>query len=355
VTVGIDLGDRFSTLCLLNEAGEVSEEGRISSTPEAFRRRFHGVQRYRIVLEAGTHSPWASRALAECGHEVIVANPRKLTFIFENDTKTDKTDPERLARVARTDPSLLAPLRHRGPKAQADIALIRARDAVVAARTRLINCVRGLVKSGGHRLTKCSTAAFHKKVVAQIPDELRPSIEPVLEAIESMTTQIRVLDSRVERAARADYPETCVLAQVPGVGPLTALAFVLTLEDPSRFRRRGAVASYLGLRPRLASSGASDPQLGITKAGNSHLRRLLVGSAHYILGPFGPDSDLRRWGLRLATRGGKNAKKRAVVALARKLSILLLKLWITGECYEPLLSETRRAPSEAATQTAVNQ
>ena len=141
-----------------------------------------------------------------------------------------------------------------------------------------------------------------------------------------------------------------LLRQVPGVGALTALTYVLTLEDPARFADPRAVGSYLGLRPRQADSGDLSPQLHVTKAGDEMLRRLLVGAAHYILGPFGPDTDLRRWGLGLAARGGKRGKRLAVVAVARKLSVLLLRLWATGEAYEPLRNaagEGRSLPESA--------
>ena len=155
--------------------------------------------------------------------------------------------------------------------------------------------------------------------------------------IGSLTETIRDYERRIERVCKESYPrETGLLQQVPGVGALTSLTFVLTLEDPDRFETSRAVGAYLGLVPAQERSGERDPQKRISKEGDEMLRRLLVSSAHYILGPFGPDSDLRRHGEKIAGRGGKNAKKRAVVAVARKLSVLLHRLWITGEAYEPL-------------------
>jgi transposase len=336
VTVGLDLGDRYCQVCVLDEAGEVTEEGRVLTKPEALRRRFCGTDRVRIVLEAGTHSPWISRLLTECGHDVIVANPRKLRLIYQNDSKSDRVDAEYLARVGRLDPALLAPLTHRGAETQADLALVRSRTALVRARTGLINHARGTTKSLGFRLPACASDAFARKVGPCAPEELIPALSPVLSCIARLTEEIRALDERIEEMAKERYPETSLLSQVSGVGTLTATVYVLTVEDPERFPRSRSVGSYLGLRPRQADSGSLSPQLRITKAGDEHLRWLLVGAAHYILGPFGPDSDLRRWGLKLAEQGGKRAKKRAVVAVARKLSVLLLRLWQTGEVYEPL-------------------
>jgi transposase len=336
VTVGLDLGDRHIQVCVLDETGEVIEEGRVATKPAALRRRFSGADPLRMVLEAGTHSPWVSRLLAELGHEVIVANPRKLRLIYQNDSKSDRVDAEYLARVGRLDPALLSPLTHRGADTQADLALLRSRNALVRARTRLISHARGTTKSLGARLPACSSATFVRKVEPCVPAELAPALAPVLAVIAMLSDEICALDEKIEEMAKERYPETALLTQVAGVGTLTATVYVLTLEDPQRFPRSRSVGSYLGLRPRQRDSGSLQPQLRITKAGDEHLRWLLVGAAHYILGPFGPDTDLRRWGLGLAAQGGRAGKKRAAVAVARKLSVLLLRLWVSGEVYEPL-------------------
>lgn len=336
VTEGLDLGDKHTQLCMIDACGELLEEARLRTTPAALRQRFTGMPTARLVLEAGTHSPWVSRLLEDCGHEVYVANPRKLRLVYQNDSKSDRVDAEYLARIGRLDPALLAPFRHRHAATQADLALLRSREALVRARVRLINHVRGAVKSVGGRLAKCSSPSFAGQAAPQIPAELAPALVPLLETIAATGEQIRAYDRQIEQLAQQRYPETMLLRQVPGVGALTALAYVLTIEDPARFADPRAVGSYLGLRPRRADSGDLSPQLHVTKAGDEMLRRLLVGAAHYILGPFGPDTDLRRWGLTLAARGGKRGKRLAVVAVARKLSVLLLRLWATGEAYEPV-------------------
>src|SRR5215203_6595490 len=337
VTAGIDIGDRYSHLCLLDtDSGEVIEEGRILTNHSAFKKRFSGSKPMRIAIETGTHSPWISRMLEEYGHEVLVANARKLRLIYANKRKTDEIDAEKLARLARLDPKLLAPVKHRGEDSQAHLALLRSRDALVGARTKLVNHVRGAVKSFGGRLPKCTAENFHNKVGEHLPRELASALEPILGTIASLSERIREYDRRLENVAEEVYPETKLLRQVHGVGVLTALAFVLTHEDPSRFAKSREVGAYLGLVPATDQSGGSDPEKRISKHGNKMMRKLLVGSAHYILGPFGEDSDLRRHGEKIAGRGGKNAKKRAVVAVARKLAVLLHRLWVTAEVYEPL-------------------
>lgn len=339
MTVGLDLGDRFSRFLIFDADGELIEEGRLATREGALRRRFSGCPRMRIALETGTHSPWVSRLLEQCGHEVVVANSRKLRLIYENPTKDDRVDAFYLARLARLDPTLLAPVQHRGGNTQKDLALLRSRDALVSARTQLINHVRGLVKSVGSRLPTCSTRAFPKKISAQIPESLQPALSPVVEQIASLNERIKTLDRQIQALAEQSYPQTKLLCQVGGVGPITSLAFVLTLEAAERFSRSRTVGAFLGLVPGRKQSGKSDPQKRITKCGDSFLRRLLVNAAHYILGPFGPDSDLRRFGSKIASRGGKNAKKRAIVAVARKLAVLLHHLWRSGEVYEPLYQQ----------------
>jgi transposase len=349
VTAGLDLGDKYSYLCLLDtESGEVIEEGRLRTSPEAFRRRFASELPMRIAIEAGTHSPWVSRILEECAHEVLVANARKLRLIYTNKRKTDEIDAENLARLARVDPKLLYPLKHRGEDSQAHMALIRSREALVSCRTQLVNHVRGAVKSFGHRLPKCPASGFHNKAAEHIPQALWPALGPILEQIGSLTERIRQYDRKLQEISKEHYPETGLLRQVEGVGPLTALTFVLTLEDPYRFEKSRSVGAYLGLVPARDQSGDRDPQRRISKEGDEMLRKLLVSCAHYILGPFGSDSDLRRHGQKIASRGAKNSKKRAAVAVARKLCVLLHSLWVSGEVYEPLRNTHRRERREKA-------
>jgi transposase len=349
MTAGLDLGDKYSYLCLIDTvSGEVMEESRLRTTPEALKRRFSSERPLRIAIEAGTHSPWVSRVLEECGHEVLVANARKIRLIYTNKRKTDEIDAENLARLVRLDPKLLYPLKHRGEDSQAHLAIIRSREALVSCRTQLVNHVRGAVKSFGARLPKCPARSFHKRAKEHVPEALLAALGPILEQIASLTERIRDYDRRLEAISKDHYPETELLRQVEGVGPLTALTFVLSLDEPHRFERSRSVGAYLGLVPATARSGESDPQKRISKEGDQMLRKLLVGSAHYILGPFGQDSDLRRHGQKIASRGGKNAKKRAAVAVARKLSVLLHHLWVSGEVYDPLHDAHRRQRKEAA-------
>lgn len=205
-TLGLDVGDRTSRICRLDETGEVIEESRIATTESALDRRFGETAAARVVLEVGVHSPWISRLLSRVGHEVIVANPRKLRLIYRNDRKSDRVDAEYLARIGRLDPKLLSPVHHRGEAAQAALAVLRSRDAAVRCRTALINHVRGTVKAAGGRLPSCSTRIFHRRAQEAIPASLAPTLVPMLELIGSLSEQIGGFDRRIEDLCDVEYP-----------------------------------------------------------------------------------------------------------------------------------------------------
>jgi transposase len=336
LTIGLDLGDRWSCYCVLDEAGRILLEQKVATTPEAMKQIFEKIPRGLMALETGTHSPWVSRLLTELGYQVIVAHAQKVQLITKSSRKDDRHDARTLARLARIDPELLGPVRHRSAKAQIHLTVIRARAELVSARTALVNAARGLVKSYGQRLPKCGTQQVSRELGVGLPAELREVLEPLLKEIESLNERIQEYEVRMEKIARESYPQTELLKQVKGVGTQIALTYVLTLDDPQRFAKSREVGCFLGLRPGRRNSGESQPEMHISKEGDRYLRTMLVQGAHYILGPFGEDSDLRRWGLKLAARGGKSAKKRAVVAVARKLAVLLHRLWVSGEVYEPL-------------------
>lgn len=345
-TVGLDLGDRRSRFVVIDtRSGEVSEEGWVGSERaalESWAESRSGLGRMTVVMEAGSHSPWVSRFFEARGHDVVVGNPRELAFIFRGSKKTDRVDAMKLADVGSIRRRVLHPLRHRSERAQAELCVLKARAALVRARTRLVNAARGLVKSFGGRVASgVSADAFHNKAADAVPSALQPALEPLLAMIGEMTQRIRAYDKQVEELCKS-HPETERLRQVAGVGPVISLAFVLTIDDPKRFEDSRKVGAWLGLAPRASSSGEEEPELPITRAGNPFLRSLLLQGAHYVLGPHGPDCDLRRWGL--AHQGtGKNAKKRTLVALARKLAVLLHALWVSGKPYEPLRRQAQPA------------
>lgn len=332
--VGIDISDRRCAVAEMDrEAGEVVARYSVATTRRALETRFSGREGLLIVLEVGKQSPWISRLLADLGHEVIVANARKVQLIHQSQKKTDRVDAEILARLGRVDPSLLSPIQHRSEEEQMDLAVLRARESLVRARTQLINGVRGMVKSAGESIVKCDARAFAKSAPAQIPRSLRPAVLPMVTMIGQLTEEIRGYDRQLQALIKK-YPECAILQSIPGVGPISALTYRLVVGSPDRFSKSRQVGAYLGLVPAQAQSGDSKAQLRITKAGDKMARKLLVQCAHRILGVYGEDCELRRHGERIASVGGKRAKRRAVVAVARKLSVLMHHLWQRGELYQ---------------------
>lgn len=338
VVIGLDLGDRRHAVCVLGADGEILRERTIANSRNALDKLSDAWPGALMVMEVGMHSPWTSRFLEARGHRVLVANPRKTRAIWKNDRKDDRKDARMLARLARADESLLHPVTHGSEEHQKDLLQIKLRDNLVRQRVDVISAVRFTLKSLGIATRSPNTNCFAKharQVLGGGHPELLSLVEPSLKIIDAFTEQIRALDKAIEAMAADEYPETEFLTQITGIGTITSLTFILTIGDPTRFRRPRDVAAYLGLVPKRDQSGESDPQLRITKAGDAYLRRLLVSAAQYILGPFGPDCRLRRTGLKLAERGGPQAKKKAVVAVARKLSVLMLVLWRDEQIYRP--------------------
>lgn len=336
MVIGMDLGDKKHVAVVFDAEGNEVETARIVNTSSQVQKYFGKYPEAVVVMEAGTHSPWISRLLKKQGHTVLVGNPRKLRAIWDADDKTDERDARILGLMYRLEPRLLHQVFHRSEEAQRDLAIIKARQQLVECRTKLILHVRSVVKGIGERLPKCSSDAFHKRANEHMPEMLTTVLQPTVAIIEELTGKIKEHDRLIDHLCQEHYPETKSLLQVKGVGPVTALAYVLTLEEPERFEKSRSVGAFLGLVPKLDQSGDTNKQLKITKAGNSYLRQLLVGCSHYIMGPFGEDCDLRRYGERIAARGGKNSRKRAVVAVARKLSVLLHRLWQDRSVYIPL-------------------
>lgn len=344
-TLGLDLGDRKHHVCVLNAQGEILHEGSLPNTRPALAQLLADYPRATVALEAGTHSPWISRFLTEQGACVIVANPRKLHAISRHERKCDRRDAQMLARLARVDPALLAPIAHGSAQAQHDLLGLKLRDALVRTRTSLINTVRFTLKSLGYPVRNPSSESFHKRVVEDVPAVCLPVIQPLLAVLEKISGEIKQLERALVQRSQTDYPVTQQLQQIPGVGPLTALCFTLKIGDPQRFGRSRDVGAYLGLCPRRDQSGGTDKQLRISKCGDGLLRRLLVNAAHYVLGPFGPACALRDYGRRLLGQGSMREKKRAVVAVARKLAVLLVSLWKHGTAYEPRATTPALAPA----------
>ena len=335
-TIGIDISDKESTFAVLDAAGEWVEEGKFLTTLEGTIDALEERGPCRVILESSTHSSWMASTISSLGHEVIVANPRRLALISKSKKKTDRNDARTLAKVGRLDRELLSPVWVRPMSHLAIRSLLRARKQLVNMRTSLINLVRSEAKVQGVRLPECSSRVFAKRVTDQLPDLLRPGLAPALQVHQNLTDHIDAYDKEIERLCKVDFPETQVLRQVAGVGALVALTFVTSIVDPRRFKDSRSVGAFAGLAPAVFQSGQSDPTLRITKEGDRELRTLLVTAATYVMRRSSPDSALKRAGMRIAGRGQPRDRARGRVAVARKLAVLLHRLWLTGEVYEPL-------------------
>jgi len=333
--IGLDVGDRRTHACVVDAQRNVLEEFPTPTTREGLDRRFRR-EPCRVVLEVGPHSRWMEKHLRGLGHEVQVVDARKVQLISKGTHKTDRRDARTLALLGAGVPELLGTIKHRSEEAQVDLAVLLTRDHFVDLRTACVNRVRGVLKSFGIKVPATSTRAFHRKAAPLVPEALQPALLPLLEEIATLNQRIAKLDDLLKKKLVQRHPAAEKLQQVPGVGILTSLGFVLSIDDPKRFKKSRDVGPFLGLTPKKHSSGESDPQLSITRCGNPFVRRLLVQSANYILGRWGPDCDLKRYGTRLIERGGKCARKRAVVAVARKLAVLLHRLWASPTTlYDP--------------------
>lgn len=350
VTIGLDVGDRTTHACVLDPSRTVVARFSFATTAPHLTQALSGFPGAHVVIEAGSQSPWMSRHLHAQGFAVHVADPRRVQLLAQDPRKCDRRDAETLTRMEAGMPELLGAVHHRGLQAQADLAIVRARDLVVRMRTKAIQCIRGMSKAFGVRLPNASSRAFAKRALEDLPIELKPAIEPLLAQIDHLSATIRDYECRMDAVVDERYAsEVALLRQVSGVGRITATAFVLTLETPDRFETSRQVGSWLGLCPRSHASGDADPRLPISKAGDGALRRLLVQCSQYILGPFGgrQESNLRNFGLALVARGGRAAKRKAVTAVARKLAVLLHSLWKHKATYEPLRQTPRRATTVA--------
>jgi transposase len=333
LTIGLDLSDRTFQFCALNAKGEIVQEGQGKLDRASLRKFLAAQPKARVALETGGQSAWVQQVIEESGHQAVVANARELQAVTGRTHRSDHHDARQLARLARLDCQLLNPVRLRDARQQADLFVIRARAVLVEARTMLINFARGITKTTGHRLPASSTHRFCERVRQAVPEALRPALLPLLNVLDQIARELDGYEENVEALAEERYPETRRLRQAPGVGPITALTFVLTVSDPERFAHSRDVGPWLGLVPRRRQSGQQDPHLRISKSGDRYLRKLLVQCAHVVMGRYGPDCALRRWALEHAG-SSRSAKKRTIVAVARKLAVILHRLWVSQQGFQ---------------------
>jgi transposase len=353
--IGIDIGDKINFVCILNNKGEILFRKEISNTKEDMREYFQSIEKASIVFEVGSHSPWISRLLIADGHDVFICNPRKLAAVSQNLKKSDEEDSLMLAQLLLTGKHLLSQVHHANEDKMRDFLLIKSRKALVKCRTILINTSRGVVKSFGERISPNLTAnAFHKYAGDSLTSESNEKIKDLIEVIGKTTEQILLYEKNIDTLIQNKYPVAQLLQSINGVGPLTSLTYVLTIDDPKKFPNSRTVGAFLGLVPRRDQSGNKDKQLPITKAGSKLLRSLLINCANYILSEKGEDNQIKRFGLKIRGDGtSKTKNNKAKVAVARKLSVIMHKLWITNKPFASILGKEKEKTSSNKKETKV--
>jgi transposase len=344
---GIDIHTRKSNYCALDESGEEIGTANFLTTKKAFTHHFGKIDKAKIAIEAGAHSHWIAELLKELGHDVVVANPRRVGLIAKNREKDDQTDAELLARLVRTDPRLLHGTHTRSAENLILRGMIKSRSTLVECRTKLINSVRGIVKPFGIVIPRCNSEQFHEVAINYEPissGNVKAVIAAMLVQIGSLTKEIDFQTKAIE-GIEFDDPTITRFKTVPGIGNLIALAYVAYIDDPNRFGRSEQVGKYLGLSSGRRFSGGGGHTLGITKEGDPQMRALMLQAAYAFMRSK-KDSELKQWTVQLmARKGGKDsreAKKKTATALARKLGVLLHRIWITGEKFEPFYHTKRK-------------
>jgi transposase len=330
VYAGLDVSDKSTHVCVVDGGGRVVWSGSCATCPETIARtlarRAPGLAR--AVLETGALSSFLYRGLAERGVAVTCVCARHAHGVLSaRVNKSDAHDAEGLAQMARTGWYKAVRIREEGT--HLDRASLKIREQLTASHRALANQLRGLLKLFGLRLGQVTTPGKRRErlqaLFAQKP-ELREVMAPLLESLEALEVRIATLSRRLAARAAAD-PVTARLMSVPGVGPITALVYKTSIEDPDRFDHSRSAGAFAGLAPRRSQSGERDVTGHISRAGDPMLRSALYEAANSLLARVKRDCPLRTWGLALArTRGAKRAR----VAVARKLAILLHRLWASN-------------------------
>lgn len=331
--IGIDIGDKTNFVCVLDSKGNIVLETEVTNDEESVTILLENFPSATVAIEACSHSLWLNALLLELDLKVYVANPRKVQLIYKNYKKTDKEDAKILAKLVRSDPSLLFPIVTRDIETQEDLILLKTRRKMVDCRGDLIRHIRGIIKPFGVKLPKGVTVDnFHVKAKEYIENSILSILKDTFDAIESLAKQIKNLETKIDDLIKEKYPEANLLQTIPGVGPIISLTFLLIIGDPKRFKKSRDVGAYFGLIPKRDQSGEMDKSLPITKTGDASMRALLVNASHRNLGIFGKDTQLRRHGLKImGTNENKIRKKKAVIAVARKIAVLMHSILISGE------------------------
>lgn len=333
-TIGLDLGNTFNKAVGLDAGGNVVLREDLRNDAATMKAFFEAHRGATVAMETGTHCRWIAALAAECGCHPVVGNARKLRLISESSRKNDWADAQKLARLCRSDRSLLHPVELHDDRHHRLYQLLRQRDALVSMRTALVNQLRGFAKAGGTMLPRCDARSFLSLRDSMPPEFLR-DFKPLLKTLEDLAKRIAAAEAILAEFVRRHFRKTDELLQtVPGVGPVASAAFIALVPDPGRFKSAREAGPYFGLVPKQDQSGDGDRPCRITHEGSSFMRKTLVNAANALLRKSARDTALKRFGERLGRRGqGKVVRRKAKVALARKLAVTMLAMARSGEDY----------------------
>jgi transposase len=326
---GIDVSLEMSSVCIVDASGRIVREGKVASEPDALAAylKSAGVELARVGLEAGPLSQWLHAGLTEAGLAVVLLEVRRVrAALAAMPVKTDRNDARGIAQLLRM--GWFRPVHVKDPLAQEVRALLTARKQMQAKLMDIEGVVRGLLRGFGLKLGAVTRNGFERRVRELVTGQ--PTLErvmgPMLRAREALRAEYATLHRDLLRMVREDA--TCRrLMTVPGVGAVVAITFTSAIDDPARFRRSKDVGAHLGLTPRRHQSGETDRIGRITKAGDAMARSMLFEAANAMLTRSVRFSALKAWAMRIAGRGGM---KKAKVALARKLALVLHRMWVDG-------------------------
>lgn len=327
--VGLDVSLKLTSICIVDRTGKVEREGVVTSDPEAIATfiKLHASHVVRIGLETGATSTWLWTELNKIGLPVICIDARHAKAVLKMQiNKSDRNDAAGIARIMQC--GWYKEVSVKGLDSHATKALLVSRALLVKIKRDIENQIRGLLKNLGLVIGRAKANVFAARAaqLAQDRSELSAAVDPLLKAREAVEQQIADLDRKVLRLAR-NNAQVRRFMTAPGVGPVTALCFLATIDDPARFKRSRSVGAYAGLTTRRYASGEIDWTGRISKCGDKMLRSYLYEAANVLLTRVAKWSALKAWGIRLAKRSGL---RKAKVAVARKLAVILHRMWIDG-------------------------
>lgn len=343
ITIGMDLGDKKHAIVGLDAKANIVLRRWLPNDQDSLRTFFERNKGAEIGMETGTHCRWISVLATECGCKAYIGNAHKLRSIFGNTHKNDMRDAEEIANLLHENKRHFHPVMLRDQEHQDLVQLVKMREVAMTDRTRSINAIRGMAKANGARIADCDADSFHRQlklVLMTLPDNLIRLFRPQIELLKAINATIKAYGKLIDRYRKQHFKEECALLEtIPGIGPINSTSFVAFAGDVKRFRHACDVGPYFGLTAGRDQSSDKDEPKKITKEGNKFVRHLLVNAANNIMKASAANTELKQFALRVWGERGKIAKRKAKVALARKLAVTMAAMLRNGTAYRGIIEE----------------